>query len=257
MSEEEIIDQIADFLSSDEWWDPILDFKAEKCVFFHRTENPTFEDFEYYSQFQQLIIELIDSKMCISLALTHDKFENIVFNQYDKESFRAKTIVETLRKTLDFEKFREDMIRFNEEDEEEEDIDEENEQESQKSNEIESQNQKQQKYDEEILFVPHEPTKPTINQQNINENIQTYINENEQVFKIKEPEIVHQIRPPSSRPIDTRIQSRNYPSDFARRRRRIQNAEIIRPNMKKTNQMTMHSGSIRFKNRKTPLIVPA
>ena len=252
MSEEEIIDQIADFLSSDEWWDPILDFKAEKCIYFHNSDNPTFEDFEYYSQFKQLIVDLIDSKMCISLALTHDKFENIVFSQYEKESFRAKTIIETLKKTLDFEKFRQDMIRFNEEDEEEE---EEEYIESNENNELIKEIEKNKK-EQENLFIPHEPIKPSISQQNQKQILLLDENENEQVFKIKEPEIIHQIRPPSSRPSDLRNQTKNYASDFARRRRRIQNAEIIKPNMKKANQISIHSGSIRFKNRKSLIAVP-
>lgn len=116
---EETIDEIADFLSDETWWNPILEFKINNCVLFSNGKNMKIQELVCFRAYLHVLYGVIEYELCKKLKITPDEFDNIVYNAYIQENYRAKIILETLKKATDFEEFRRDMIRHNDEMEEE------------------------------------------------------------------------------------------------------------------------------------------
>ena len=109
--------KIADFLSSDEWWNEITEYKETNCVLFMNDleDTPNHKEFLCFKTFLHIITNLIDVHLCQQLGIDSDKLEQIIYDSYLQGNHKAKVIVETLQKTTDFLSFREDMVRRNKE----------------------------------------------------------------------------------------------------------------------------------------------
>ena len=117
MEKNSLIEKIGEFISSSEWWNEILEFKTTNCVIFTNDveDPPNQKEFLCYKSYLHIVINLIDYCLCEKLGIDSDEFEKIMFESYEEGNHQAKIIIETLEKATNFENFREEMIRENEE----------------------------------------------------------------------------------------------------------------------------------------------
>ena len=115
MNNDLIIREVGDFLSSDEWWNEITEFKTTNCVLFMNDveDPPNNKEFLCFKTFLHIITNMIDCDLCNKLNIDSDNLEKILYDGFASGNHQAKVIVETLKKTTDFLTFREDMIKFN------------------------------------------------------------------------------------------------------------------------------------------------
>lgn len=196
MNDEEFIDFVADFLSSDDWIDPCIEFKTMYCSSFNPNVDCSLNEFQIYNKFIDLIQNVIENCLCPQMYISMSEFETRIIKIYDNENYRAKTVVQSLSKLFDFVKFKEDMIRYKEDLEEEEEN--------------------------------YENSHPSIDYE-IQASFILGSERQEEVFPITPPaprdEPVFSVRPP-----DQACRISNIRSKFIQKRRKIQMAEIIKPN---------------------------
>ncbi|EAY12401.1 hypothetical protein TVAG_445120 [Trichomonas vaginalis G3] len=197
MNDEEFIDFVADFLSSDDWVVPTIDFMMSNCSSFNESSYNSLEEYKIYLQYTDLLENIITNTLCTDIGVSFEEFQSKIISNYDLQNYRAKTITESISKSLDFSKFKEDMLRYKEDLEEEEEIIEPPEN-------LDYETQASFILGSEVPQNTFKVTPPLPRQEDT-------------TFKIKPP--------------DFQKRSRNIRAKILQRKRTSKQAEIVKPNM--------------------------
>lgn len=112
MNYDEKLLNILNFLTTDLFWGPILDFVLSKCEPFV-SETNTFEQYLIFLEYRNLANQIFEKSLFDEVKIKPDDLENIVMIGLSKKIRTAEKIVEHLRPMLDFNFFKEEMREHN------------------------------------------------------------------------------------------------------------------------------------------------
>lgn len=107
-----VITRIAQFLSTEKWWGPIVSFMYHNCSEFEENIN-TFDNFNFFLQFKETVQNLVDEDLCESTKITPDQFEDILNIGTKKYDLQSLIIVDILRNTTSYQYFHKEMVKMN------------------------------------------------------------------------------------------------------------------------------------------------
>ena len=106
--EARLIRAICEFFTSLEWWKPICGFMATNCGKFEGEQN-TFDQYQNFLQFQNLVGELVDSLLCRKLNVRPVAFEQAMMQFYDAGQNQVRMILKLIQDLFNFEHFKHNM----------------------------------------------------------------------------------------------------------------------------------------------------
>ena len=113
MSDERLIlAKVSQFMCSEKWWQPIVSFMYHNCTNFLET-GFTFENYNIFLQFRDMIESLIDKDMCESIKVSPDLFEQVLNAATKRYDLQGLVIIDLLRKATDFQEFHSQMVTMN------------------------------------------------------------------------------------------------------------------------------------------------
>lgn len=113
MSDQKIIHAISRFFASEAWWKPVLDFLSTRSKVFMGTPTPTHQEYEVFLEFRDMVVDLIENKLCPVIGIRPDGLENLLEALHSRCHVQALVIADTLIKALDFMEFRQQMLQTN------------------------------------------------------------------------------------------------------------------------------------------------
>lgn len=112
-SGDDLLRKISDFFASDQWWSPVLDFMLSNCEPFSRTHFSV-QQYQIFLEFEKLVTNLVEGKLCQSLQLSPDIFEEIILVGIEQNNPQARTISQTIKDAFNFPQFSLEMHAHNE-----------------------------------------------------------------------------------------------------------------------------------------------
>lgn len=122
MSNEQILFNTCSFFASESWWKPIIsflysnngDFKSEYQTNRNdSTKSFTHEQYAKFTEFTNMVIDLVDKNLCSRLGINDKMLENILTSTYEEGNIQSHVVIDTLQKTLNFFDFKDEMTRCN------------------------------------------------------------------------------------------------------------------------------------------------
>ena len=107
-----ILTKIAQFMCTEKWWQPLVSFMYHNCSNFNENIY-SFENYNFFIQFRDLVESIIDKDMCESIKVTPDVFEQVLNAATKRYDLQGLVIIDLLRKATDFQEFHAQMVSMN------------------------------------------------------------------------------------------------------------------------------------------------
>lgn len=111
-TEEFILAKTAEFISSEDWWGPIIKFMYKNADKF-KTDGYTAEKYQIFLQFSEIVCNLFDNSVSKYAHISDNSLEWTLLSCVKSLKIQALVIADILQKTLSFEEFYKQMKTIN------------------------------------------------------------------------------------------------------------------------------------------------